>query len=78
MAALYQDPPDDAPPMAPPYACRTSIKTSSGDAGRGLFALRDIAQGERVHLAHCILVPKEEYESHCRHTVFEHYLFNCR
>ena len=77
MAALYQDPPSDAP-AAPPYECRQTARTSDGDAGRGLFALRDIAQGERVHLAHCILVPKEEYQSHCRHTVFEHYLFNCR
>lgn len=27
-------------------------------------------------MSHCILISKEEYEDHIRHTTFEHYVFN--
>ena len=50
--------------------------TGSVDGGRGLFAARDLAPQELLHEAPCIRVPRTEYDEHCRHTVFEEYLFN--
>mmetsp|Transcript_81184 Transcript_81184/g.158602 ORF Transcript_81184/g.158602 Transcript_81184/m.158602 type:complete len:189 (+) Transcript_81184:29-595(+) len=44
--------------------------------GRGLFARVSIPTFTTIHIAPCILVPMKEYEDHCKHTVFEEYLFN--
>mmetsp|Transcript_43863 Transcript_43863/g.99149 ORF Transcript_43863/g.99149 Transcript_43863/m.99149 type:complete len:179 (+) Transcript_43863:57-593(+) len=46
--------------------------------GRGLFASRQIQPRTLLHVAPCILVSKEEYEQHCKFTVFEEYMFNAR
>ena len=40
--------------------------------GRGLFAVQKIVQGDLVHSAPCLLVTKEEYETHHSHTILEH------
>lgn len=42
----------------------------------GLFAAQDIAPRTVLHEAPCIVVSKLEYEEHCKHTIFEEYLFN--
>jgi hypothetical protein len=52
------------------------IGISSDQKGRGLFAAMDIPPLSVIHVAPCIVVPKEEYESHIKHTIFEHYVFN--
>jgi SET domain len=44
--------------------------------GRGLFATTDIPALSILHTAPCIVVQKDEYEQHAKHTIFEHYLFN--
>jgi uncharacterized protein len=49
---------------------------TSEKKGRGLFAAMDIPPLSVIHVAPCIVVQKDEYESHVRHTVFEHYVFN--
>lgn len=49
---------------------------TSEKKGRGLFAAVDIPPLSVVHTAPCIAVQKDEYESHARYTIFEHYLFN--
>lgn len=45
--------------------------------GRGVFATQDLPFGFHLHTAPCILVTQQEYESHMKYTVLEHYLFNC-
>ncbi|KAK9828383.1 hypothetical protein WJX81_002342 [Elliptochloris bilobata] len=42
---------------------------------RGVFAETEIGRGDLIETAHCILVPRDEYETYFRHTVLEHYLF---
>ena len=49
---------------------------TSEKKGRGLFAAIDIFPLSVVHTAPCIVVQKDEYEVHAKHTIFEHYLFN--
>ena len=44
----------------------------------GLFCSRPIPRGTLIHTAPCLLFPLASYESHARHTVLEHYLYNCR
>lgn len=55
-----------------PYVIRTLPSK-----GRGLFATADIPRGHLLHTAPCILVTKDEYDNHMKHTVLEEYLFNC-
>lgn len=43
---------------------------------RGVRATQHLQQGQLVETAHCILVPRQEYQQHSRHTVLEHYLFH--
>lgn len=43
---------------------------------RGVRALTSLVQGQLVEVAHCVLVPRQEYQQHSRHTVLEHYLFH--
>uniref|UniRef100_A0A7S2UD46 SET domain-containing protein n=1 Tax=Attheya septentrionalis TaxID=420275 RepID=A0A7S2UD46_9STRA len=45
--------------------------------GRGLFAICDIPPFTLIHIAPCLLVTQKEYSSHMKHTILEHYLFNC-
>jgi len=52
------------------------LKVGEGPKGRGLFAIKDIPPRTLIHVAHCILVTKEEYDKHMQFTVLEHYLFN--
>ena len=49
---------------------------TSDKKGRGLFAAIDIPPLTIIHTAPCIVVPKQEYETYAKHTIFEHYLFN--
>jgi uncharacterized protein len=49
---------------------------TSDKKGRGLFAAIDIPPLSVIHVAPCIVIQKDEYESHVKHTVFEHYVFN--
>lgn len=42
---------------------------------RGVRATKSVQQGQLIEAAHCILVPRHEYQQHSRHTVLEHYLF---
>jgi hypothetical protein len=54
----------------------TLFRIEEGPKGRGLFAAQNIPPRTEVHVAPCIAVGREEYESHMRFTVLEHYLFN--
>jgi SET domain len=47
-----------------------------GAKGRGLFASCEIPPFTRIHVAPCIRVDEQEYESYMKHTVLEHYVFN--
>lgn len=47
-----------------------------GPKGRGLFAEKEIPPRTILHIAPCILVPENEYDSHMKYTILEHYLFN--
>jgi hypothetical protein len=47
----------------------------SSNAGRGLRSKQDIPAGTVLFVAPTIRVPAEQYQQHCRHTVFEDYLF---
>lgn len=47
------------------------------EKGRGLVAASDLPARFLLFEAPCIVVPKEEYLEHARHTVLEHYLFHC-
>ena len=79
-----------AEPTASDDTGHTLISTQRGDGlaaveirqtaarGRGVFAASQIARGDLLERAPCILVPKREYEEHARHTAFEHYLFTAR
>ena len=49
---------------------------TSDKKGRGLFAAIDIPPLTVIHTTPCIVVQKDEYESHVKHTIFEHYVFN--
>ena len=49
---------------------------TSDKKGRGLFAAIDIPPLTIIHTAPCIVVPRQEYETYAKHTIFEHYLFN--
>ncbi|GMH46826.1 hypothetical protein TrVE_jg9653 [Triparma verrucosa] len=46
-------------------------------SGRGLYATILIPAGTLIHTAPCLLFTKDSYTAHARHTVLEHYLFNC-
>mmetsp|Transcript_13476 Transcript_13476/g.37184 ORF Transcript_13476/g.37184 Transcript_13476/m.37184 type:complete len:169 (-) Transcript_13476:174-680(-) len=54
----------------------TRFRVDDGPKGRGLFATCDIPPRSLIHTAPCLLVGKEEYANHGRHTILEHYLFN--
>lgn len=45
--------------------------------GRGLFATCRLEPRTLLTVAPAIPVPKAQYDEHCKHTVFEEYLFNC-
>ncbi|EJT98675.1 protein methyltransferase, partial [Dacryopinax primogenitus] len=48
---------------------------STPDKGRGLYAIRPIAQGTVVEISPVLLFTPEEWEAHGRHTVLDHYTF---
>ncbi|CAL8472052.1 g11594 [Coccomyxa elongata] len=48
------------------------------EKARGVAARWDVCKGQLVEVAHCILIPKDQYNEHMRHTVLEHYLFRFR
>jgi hypothetical protein len=48
----------------------------TGPRGRGLFATCAIPPRTLLHVAPGLLVSRADYDSHMRHTVLEHYLFN--
>lgn len=50
--------------------------SDGGPKGRGLFAVQDIPPRTLIHVAPCLAVTMEEYESHMKYTILEHYLFN--
>lgn len=52
-------------------------KIGTGSRGRGLFATKAIPPFTLIHTAPCILVRQSEYDKHMKHTILEHYLFNC-
>jgi hypothetical protein len=54
----------------------TLFRIEEGSKGRGLFATNTIHPRTVIHIAPCIPVGRDEYESHMRLTVLEHYLFN--
>ncbi|GMI11015.1 hypothetical protein TrLO_g13130 [Triparma laevis f. longispina] len=55
-----------------------SFEMQSNDtSGRGLYATKCIPSGTLIHTAPCLLFPSSTYTNHARHTVLEHYLFNC-
>ncbi len=45
-------------------------------AGRGLIAKFDLDRGQVLFVAPTIRVPKDEYDNHCKFSVFEDYLFH--
>jgi SET domain-containing protein len=47
-----------------------------GPKGRGLFASLNIPPRTLIHIAPCLRVDQGEYQSHMKHTILEHYLFN--
>ena len=53
------------------------VKIVDQSKGRGLFAAQDLEPHSLIHVAPCIFITSSEYESHMRHTILEHYLFNC-
>ncbi|PBK97822.1 cytidine deaminase-like protein [Armillaria gallica] len=55
--------------------CR--IQYSEGK-GRGIYASQFIAKRTLVEISPILLFSKEEYESHGRHTVLDHYTFKCK
>ena len=64
---------NSVPSIVLPFEIRTHpIK------GRGLFTTQDLPAYTLLHTAPCIVVSKNEYERHVKHTCFEHYLFHCR
>ena len=54
-----------------------TIKTDP-EKGRGLYATQTLQKGFLLHTAPCILITKEEYDTHMKHTILEEYLFNAR
>ncbi len=44
----------------------------------GLFCTQQIPRGALIHQAPCLIFPRQSYEDHARHTVLEHYLYNCK
>mmetsp|Transcript_12996 Transcript_12996/g.39353 ORF Transcript_12996/g.39353 Transcript_12996/m.39353 type:complete len:243 (-) Transcript_12996:567-1295(-) len=72
--------PDAASPLAPVGACSEVFETpyTREVTARGVRAVRPLLQGQLVETAHCIRVPREEYQDHMRSTVLEHYLFHAR
>ncbi|WZN61727.1 SET domain-containing protein [Chloropicon roscoffensis] len=54
------------------------VQYTDEEVGRGVFALKRLAKSTLVEVAHCIWVPKAEYEDKVSKTVFEHYVFNCK
>ncbi|GMI48847.1 hypothetical protein TrCOL_g5990 [Triparma columacea] len=67
-------PPTENPPPTP----LTFVIRDVEGRGRGLFSRAPISRGDLIHEAPCLLVPKSSYDSHAKHTVLEHYLFNCK
>ncbi|MCI3923931.1 SET domain-containing protein [Paenibacillus sp. TRM 82003] len=54
------------------------VKTSEisvGEFNRGVFATRDIAKGELLHVAPVIAFPNEEYDEHIEKTFLSDYVF---
>ncbi|XP_024372886.1 uncharacterized protein [Physcomitrium patens] len=45
------------------------------EVARGVRAKQSICKGVVVEVAHCIRIPKQEYEDHLRYSVLEHYLY---
>lgn len=52
------------------------FRVGIGPRGRGLFATCAIPPRTLLHVAPGLLVSRADYDSHMRHTVLEHYLFN--
>jgi SET domain-containing protein len=64
--------------------CATIVETGSwcyidtGSKGRGLFASSDIPPRTILHVAPCIPISSEQYDTHMKFTILEDYLFNDR
>jgi hypothetical protein len=52
------------------------FRIEDGPKGRGLFATQNVPPRTEIHVAPCIPVGRDEYESNMRFTVLEHYLYN--
>lgn len=65
---------DDEGEVETPPGCLFRIRM--GPRGRGLFATEQIPPLTVIHIAPCVLVSKDEYDTHMRFTILEHYLFN--
>ena len=70
------NPHKDAVAALPVVDSRLFYIGTNDKKGRGLFTAMDIPPLSVIHVAPCIVVPKDEYESHVQHTIFEHYVFN--
>lgn len=60
------------------HICVREVQYTDESVARGVFALKPLKAKALVECAHCIHVPKSEYEEHVKRTTFEHYVFNCR
>lgn len=49
-----------------------------GPKGRGLFANTDIPPRTLLHVAPCIPISSDQYDTHMKFTILEEYLFNDR
>jgi SET domain-containing protein len=66
---------DDELPNVYPVLPRF-YRIGMGPKGRGLFAVQDIPPRTLLHVAPCIKVQRQEYDTYMQHTILEHYLFN--
>ena len=74
-AASQPDDPPPAPATPVQYSSLFTIRDNPS-SGRGLYAAQAIERGTLLDAAPVIVVPRSQYEDHCRHTIFEEYLFN--
>ncbi|SJL07375.1 uncharacterized protein ARMOST_10722 [Armillaria ostoyae] len=66
-------------PSAPEHLNNTGCRIQYSEGkGRGIYASRFIAKRTLVEISPILLFSKEEYESHGRHTVLDHYTFKCQ
>ncbi|KAK0201687.1 cytidine deaminase-like protein [Desarmillaria ectypa] len=66
-------------PSAPEHLNTTGCRIQYSEGkGRGVYASRFIAKRTLIEISPILLLSKEEYESHGRHTVLDHYTFKCK